>query len=302
MKLLIIGSKGFIGSNLYHFYSSQKEFELWQCDILPSSVDDKNYFIINTEIQGFDFIFKNNQFDICINSSGNGHVGQSLVNPINDFSLNAFNVGKMLDAIRIYNPHCKFINISSAAVYGSPSTLPISENHPLQPLSPYGFHKVFAEQLCKEYSMFYDLKTCSLRVFSAYGNGLKKQLFWDMYQKCKTHENSIHFFGTGMETRDFIHIDDLLEAIKLIVLNSKFNGECINVASGIETSIKDATNSFSNQLPVKKKIVFNNQLKVGDPLNWKADITYLKSLGFSQKISLEEGLSNYSKWLQRNQL
>lgn len=302
MKLLIIGSKGFIGSNLFNYFNSQNGYQIWQCDVLKNSLNEQNYYTIDSEIQDYEFIFKKIQFDVCINASGNGHVSLSLNNPKHDFVLNTFNVFKMLEAIRVFNVNCKFVNISSAAVYGSPITLPISENHELQPLSPYGFHKMFAEQLCKQYYMLYNLKTCSLRVFSAYGNGLKKQLFWDIYQKYKSTDNKIELYGTGMETRDFIHIDDLIEAINLVILNCEFKSECINIATGIETKIKDATNFLLKQFPLKKEMVFNAQLKKGDPLNWQADVAYLKSLGFYQKISLEEGLSKYSKWVQENQL
>jgi UDP-glucose 4-epimerase len=274
---------------------------VYHCDVF-SKQDTENYVKLNSTDPDFDSLFENQQFDICINASGAGNVGMSLTDPLNDFTLNTHNVIKILEAIRKFNKNCKFLNLSSAAVYGSPNKLPISEDHPLQPLSPYGFHKVFAEQLCKQYFTFYNLSTCNLRVFSAYGNGLKKQLFWDTYQKSKLPGDSIIFFGTGNETRDFIHIEDLLEAIKLVIDKCEFNGDFINVASGVETTIKDATALLLNQIPVNKEVIFNNQIKKGDPLNWRADISKLKQLGFSQKISLELGLSKYSKWLQENQL
>ena len=90
---------------------------------------------------------------------------------------------KILVAIRDRNSSCKFINFSSAAVYGNPKFLPITENSVCKPLFPYGFHKLQSELLLTEYYNFFGLKTCSLRVFSAYGPLLKKQLFWDLYQK-----------------------------------------------------------------------------------------------------------------------
>jgi dTDP-glucose 4,6-dehydratase/UDP-glucose 4-epimerase len=297
MKVLIIGSQGFIGSNLLEHYRATNAFDVYHCDVLQLKNDD-TYCHINSENPNFESIFKNNQFDVCINASGIGNVSMSLINPLNDFILNTYNVIKILESIRIYNSNCKFLNISSAAVYGSPNKLPIAENHNLNPLSPYGHHKLISEQICQEYYTLFNIQTCNLRVFSAYGNGLKKQLFWDTYQKLKSEDAVIEFFGTGMETRDFIHIDDLIQAINLVIIKGKFNSDYINVASGIESSIKDVTNQFLDFFPLKKKTVFNNQVKKGDPLNWKADISYLISLGFTQKISISEGLLKYSKWLQ----
>ena len=94
--------------------------------------------------------------------------------------LNVSNVFKQLDAIRKFQPGCKYINLSSAAVYGNPESLPISEDHHLDPISPYGNHKKMAEEVCADFYTNYRIPTCSLRIFSAYGAGLQKQLFWDL--------------------------------------------------------------------------------------------------------------------------
>jgi len=297
MKVLIIGSQGFIGSNLLKYYQTTNVVDVYHCDIFKIE-NDKYYYQIDSVNPNFESIFRSNQFDVCINASGIGNVSMSLINPLNDFVLNTYNVIKILESIRIHNSNCKFLNISSAAVYGSPKVLPINENHILNPLSPYGHHKLISEQICKEYYTLFNIQTCNLRVFSAYGNGLKKQLFWDTYQKLISDDQVIEFFGTGMETRDFIHIDDLIQAINLVIVKGKFNSDCINIASGTESSVKDVTNQFLEFFSTKKKIIFNNQIKKGDPINWQADITCLVSLGFIQKITIKEGLLKYSKWLQ----
>lgn len=302
MKILVIGSKGFIGSNICKYYSSSKQVELWECDVLTSSIYTDNYFYVNASQPKYETIFKKQQFDICINASGSGNVSLSFNAPLNDFILNSFNVCKILDAIRLNNPKCKFVNFSSAAVYGNPSQLPIAENYEIKPLSPYGFHKSVTEKLCTEYYYFFKIRTCSLRVFSAYGPGLRKQLFWDIFQKSKAEGNLIELFGTGNETRDFIYIDDLCESINDVINNAPFKGECVNIASGIETDISTAADCLIQYLYPDKKIQFNGQSKKGDPLNWKADISYLKKFGFSPKISIKDGLLKYAEWVTKNQL
>lgn len=298
VKILIVGSKGFIGSSICRYFKVKQNIELWQCDIVTSS--DEKYFRLDSDFL-IEQVFSNIKFDVCINASGFGNVSLSFSQPYNDFVLNAANVVKILDAIRIYNHNCKFINFSSAAVYGNPISLPIIESDLIKPLSPYGFHKSVTEKLCAEYSSFFDIRTCNLRVFSAYGPGLKKQLFWDIYQKSKLNTDTIELFGTGNETRDFIYIDDLCNAINCVISNAPFYGECINVASGTETSIATAADYFCKNLIPNKKIIFNGKVKQGDPLNWRADISNLTSLGFSPSISIEEGLLNYSKWIIENQ-
>ncbi len=90
----------------------------------------------------------------------------------------------------------------------------------------------------------YGEKTGSLRVFSAYGAGLRKQIFWDMSQKMKSSEAV--FWGTGEETRDFIHVCDIARVIELCIEHATFLGECINVANGIQISIRESAELFAN--------------------------------------------------------
>lgn len=294
MKILIIGSRGFIGSHCVTYFEL-KNFEVWQADVNESSVE--NFYKINRQNSDYSILFKEHQFDICINASGSAHVGFSFENPSKDFELNVVNVQKILVAIRDYNSDCKFINFSSAAVYGNPTILPITENTTCKPLSPYGFHKWQSELLLTEYHKFFGINTCSLRVFSAYGPRLRKQLFWDLYQK-SIHGDRITLFGTGNETRDFIYIDDLLQIIDLVIENSTFQGSIYNVASQIETTIKEAATIFINTFAPHKKIEFNGNLKIGDPNNWYANIENLERYGYKPQFNLELGLKKYTEWLQ----
>jgi len=295
MKILVIGSKGFIGSHILNYFK-QNKFEVLGCDVV-NDYQSEDYIQIDATNSDYHFIFKNNQIDVCINCSGAASVPLSLQFPLKDFNLNTVNVFKILEALREYQPNCKFLNLSSAAVYGNPECLPISENAPLNPLSPYGIHKMQSEQICREFYNYYNILTCSLRIFSAYGNGLKKQLFWDMYQKF-SNNTIVELFGTGNETRDFIHIDDISKAIHCVVLNGKFQGEEINVANGEEFTIKYISDVFRNQLNTDIKIVFNNIVKPGDPLNWRADISVLQSMGYHPNVTIEEGINTYIQWIK----
>jgi dTDP-glucose 4,6-dehydratase/UDP-glucose 4-epimerase len=297
MKILIIGSRGFIGSHCVDYFKS-KSNQVWQADVVESAKN--NFFILNRHDSDFSKIFQEKQFDVCINASGSAHVGFSFENPSTDFELNVVNVQKILVAIRDYNPECKFINFSSAAVYGNPKTLPITENTLCKPLSPYGFHKLQSELLLTEYHKFFGLNTCSLRVFSAYGPRLKKQLFWDLYQK-SLQTDVISLFGTGNETRDFIYIDDLLQIIDLVIHHSNFQGSIYNVGSNIETTITEVAQIFIKTFSPEKQVVFNGEVKVGDPNNWLADMEILKEKGFKPQFNLSMGLKKYVAWLRENE-
>ncbi|MDX1903171.1 MAG: SDR family oxidoreductase [Thermonemataceae bacterium] len=295
MKILIIGSKGFIGQHCVNFFS-EKKHDVWTADILEE-LQQSQYFQISGAQTDFNFIFKQENFDICINAAGSANVAFSFESPEIDFELNVSNVHKLLVAIRKYNPTCRFINFSSAAVYGNPLRLPISEDFATKPLSPYGFHKLQSEYLLTEYHKFFGLNTCSLRVFSAYGEGLKKQLFWDLYQKAQKNDK-IELFGTGEETRDFIHIRDLVDVVNLLIQNANFEGDIFNVASGKEIKIAEAVKIFFDIYAPEKNYVFSGIRKIGDPNNWRADISAIQSMGFEPTTTLEEGLNLYTQWLK----
>lgn len=294
MKIIIIGSKGFIGSHLLGYFQQNGQ-TVYGADVLVD-YEAKNYFLIDASNSDFDDLFQFIEFDVCINCSGAASVPDSLKNPQRDYYLNTLNVFNLLDSIRKHQPKCRFLNLSSAAVYGNPVSLPVSENAALKPLSPYGFHKKNAEAICEEFTQFFGIKTCSLRIFSAYGNGLKKQLFWDIAQKAKRNP-SLTLFGSGLESRDFIHIDDILQAISLVIKKGDFNNGKYNVANGKEISIQHVAETLLNALEWTGDLNFNNEVRVGDPLNWCADISILKSLGYQQSVTISKGLNDYAKWI-----
>ncbi len=297
MKVLILGSEGFIGSNAVSYFV-EKGYEIYKADITLK--EEPRYQVINPEQPDFASLFKLAAFDVCINATGAANVQFSFNHPALDYSLNVANVYFLLDALRQYNPKCRFINFSSAAVYGNPEKLPIAEDASLHPLSPYGWHKLHSEQICLEFATHFGIKTVSLRVFSAYGQGLKKQLFWDVYQKTlHAVDNSIEVFGTGKESRDFIYIQDLLHALECVIKHADFKGEALNVASGQEITIEEAIGTLVSLLDEGLKINFTGKEKKGDPLNWKADISKLKIMGFSPTYTLIQGLKKTITWMKK---
>lgn len=298
MKILVIGSKGFIGSHCVDFFS--RENEVWECDVLMD-YNSPRYIFVESVDSDFQELFQKQQFDVCINCSGAASVPFSLENPYHDFQLNTLNVYKILEAIRKHNIECKYISMSSAAVYGNPEYLPISEADKLKPVSPYGVHKQIAEQICEEFSRFWRVKTCCIRIFSAYGPRLRKQLLWDIAQKAMKNKR-IELFGTGHETRDFIYATDVVEVIDTVIRQSHFNGDIINAANGQQVAIADIAHIMVKALNVSKEIIFNQVTRKGDPLNWEADVTRLFAMGYRPKTDIETGINNYVAWLRENVL
>ena len=297
MKILIIGSEGFIGSHLFRFLLQNNEVH--SCDF-GDIRGRKNYFQINPLNQKYFDILNVGKYDYVINCAGSANVGASILNPSYDFDANVHVVAKLLSAILETKHNTRLLNISSAAVYGNPETLPIFTEfaETATPISPYGVHKRITEILLENYYKSFNVQTCSLRLFSAYGNSQRKLLLWDLFKKFSENE-SVELFGTGNESRDYIHVEDICQQIELVLEKAEFKGEAYNIANGKEVFIKDVAGLYSNFFQ-SKKFEFNGTVRAGDPLNWKADIQRMKDWGYQQKVTFEEGVYQFIKWAQEN--
>lgn len=297
-NLIITGVNGFIGSHAAKLFL-QHNYNVIGTDVASVSiVEGIHYVQLNLISDDIDELLKEYKPCIIIHCAGMADVNYSIEHPDSDFTLNVMITRKLLYSIKEYAPMARFLFMSSAGVYGEPKILPITEKFELKPISPYALHKVMVEEMCSYFITQFNLDIRILRIFSCYGNGLKKQIFWDMGQKIK-NTGCLKLFGTGNETRDFIHIDDLARAI-LSIAESSWNGTYIyNVANGVEVKIREIAQIFCQNMGCNEEIiVFTQQIRAGNPSNWCADISCLKGLGYRQMVSLEEGIKEYVHWLK----
>lgn len=294
MKLLIIGSEGFIGSHCVQFFKNSGH-DVWGIDFAERPANNYNYIRCYKNKTAFADVFSVD-YSAIINCAGNGNVPVSINDPVLDFTANSYDTIRILDAIRKVCPKVKYIHLSSAAVYGNPENLPINEIDETIPISPYGYHKLIAEHICKEYSSIYNIKVAIVRPFSVYGPGLRKQMFWDWNKKLRSN-SEFELFGTGSESRDYIYIKDLVKAISLILEKGSFEGDIYNIGSGNETFIKEVAELFFDLPHITVSYKFNKVVRSGDPLNWKADTTKLGLLGFKCDYTLQEGIGELHAWL-----
>lgn len=211
-----------------------------------------------------------------IHAAGASSVSDSFLHPYRDFQQNVEVQAKMLEGIRQYGKNCFYVFLSSAAVYGEPETLPVREDMPCRPISSYGFHKRQAELLQEEYTRFFGLKGAVLRIFSAYGEGLERQVVYELTKKIQEAKDFLEVYGTGEETRDFIHASEVARIVYAIA-EKKAEG-VFNVASGKQTCIADLAQRLVNELRPGLPIVFTGEGKEGNPLKWEADITKLREI------------------------
>ncbi|MCC6179552.1 MAG: NAD-dependent epimerase/dehydratase family protein [Chloroflexi bacterium] len=232
--------------------------------------------------------------DVLIHAAGTAQVSESFDDPCADFASNVDLYLDVLEAVRDTAPRCRVALVSSAAVYGDPQVLPIGEDAPIAPVSPYGHHKAIAEQLGVMYHQVFGLATCSARIFSAYGRGLRRQVVYDAIQKFQTaHAGAPAVFrGTGDEARDFIHVEDVARGIDTLVRGADWTGEAYNLASGEATSIADLVATIRDELGSQAPVVFDGLAARGYPLVWRADVSRLQRLGFVPAWNLRRGIGD----------
>ena len=298
MKIAITGAGGFIGSALRAYHQSLGH-EVHA--ISRTLINEPGCYghCVNLHSEETYAFLKALQPDILIHAAGRSSVPNSVTDPAADFNSGPPVVFQLLDALRLHSPKSIFIFLSSAAIYGNPTRLPIGENDKANPISPYGFHKYQAELIVEEFAKLYQMKTASARIFSAYGAGMKKQLLWDICRKAVNNE-VIPLLGTGNEARDFIHYQDICRALQVVCEESDLTGQPINICSGNLTSITEISSMVSDCFPHKPLIKFTGNSLLGAPTRWQGDCTWLKQRGFQSGVSLEAGVDEYVSWFLSN--
>ena len=296
--VLVIGVAGFIGRYVARHFSEQGWSVIGIDNSPPENAPLSNlstYKRLQLPDSALNGLLKDHSPQVCIHCAGRASVGLSLVDPTADFHASTVLTFEILNALRLNAPSCQFIFLSSAAVYGNPESLPVSETQSLAPLSPYGFHKWQCEQLCLEFAKVYGLPTASLRIFSAYGPGLRRQVLWDICQKVIT-QNSFSLQGTGQESRDFIHALDIARALNVVATSARMQGEVYNLASGREIAITELASLVLDALEYDASPQFDGVVPTGTPLNWQADVSKLNALGFTASVPLERGIKTFANW------
>ncbi|MBE9139847.1 NAD-dependent epimerase/dehydratase family protein [Nodosilinea sp. LEGE 07088] len=233
---------------------------------------------------------------LIVACAGGSSVGASVNAPYVDFQRTVNSTVAILEFMRLHCPDAALVYPSSAAAYGVVERLPISEDAPLCPSSPYGVHKKIAEEIIAEYSRFFELKTIIVRLFSVYGEGFRKQLLWDACHRIAANETV--FFGTGDETRDWIHGSDAAELLVQAADYASSACPIVNGAYGEQVTVRDIlTKLFAlmhrNDLPQ-----FSGEVRSGDPLHYHADISKALAWGWQPHIDWQEGLRRYVSWFE----
>lgn len=237
---------------------------------------------------------------VILHCAGSGAVAHSFSQPVTDYRRSVETTLAMLEFARALPAAPRIVLASSAAVYGDQGDIDIGEDVKASPISPYGYHKAIAEMLCESYSRFFSLRTRIIRLFSVYGEGLRKQLLWDAVNKFKRGIPS--FFGTGEELRDWIHVED---AARLMVLSAITCDSSHAVYNGghVRASIREVLDMLAKAIQTPLSPVFSGEVHTGNPRRLTGTHGRAQQeLGFSGSIELQAGLRRYAAWFSANEV
>lgn len=202
----------------------------------------------------------------------------------------------VLEYVRCKAPNALTILASSAAVYGVAEQVPTPEYAPLNPISAYGTYKKQAEELCALYSREFRLKTVALRMFSVYGEELRKQLLWEACRRVDAGATT--FFGTGREVRDWIHGSDCASLMALLAdkRNVLADFTAMNAATGVATDTQTVLEILLGAMNTPLLPRFDGQARPYDPQTYVGSIGSARALGWAPKVMVSEGLRRYAAW------
>ncbi len=302
MKIFVTGGAGFVGKYLVISLLKKNHkvtiFDTSTQKMLKVKKITKNLTIVKGDIQKFSDLQKASfNSDLVVHLAAQISVNDSIKNP---HITNAINVTGTLNILQacVANKISKIIVASTAAVYGVTKNISVNEKHTTNPISPYGVSKLAMEKYVQSFTHSNKLDAICLRFFNIYGDGQSTEYagviskFIERLNKNKPLE----IFGAGTQTRDFVSIDDVVQAIEKSIKNLKGKrGNVYNIASGKSISIKELAKTLISISKKDVKITYR-KARVGDLKYSRASIKLArKELNYSPKISLEKGLKQFLK-------
>lgn len=307
MRILVTGGAGFIGSHVVNMLVDKG------CDVvvldnlstgalrnIDCHLKDGKVRFVEGDVRDFGLVDKSVQsVDAVVHLAAVTNVPYSVKDPTLTHDVNVTGTLNLLRAC-VKSDVDRFLYISSCAIYGEPEYLPIDERHSTNPISPYAASKLAAEYYCKTFQVAYGLKPVIMRLFNVYGprqgansyNGVIAEFLKNL----RSGRPPI-IYGDGMQTRDFVHVQDVIGAIWLCLNNGKVWGEAFNIGSGKATTLNGLAELLAKIVGKPLKPVYEES-KSGDIKHSFADVgKAARVLGYESKIPLEKGLANFVEWI-----
>jgi len=293
-KILVTGGAGFIG---YHLCKKLENLDsdLTIYDNLSSGTmknikDVPKAKFVKGDILDLKKLLSLPKTELIYHLAAQVVVPYSMENPLIDFETNAKGTLQVLEKVR--RDDAKLVFASSAAVYGNPTQLPTTEEYGFHPVSCYGLSKVVGEEYCGMYKDQYGLEITIMRFANVYGLRCHGVIH-DFLDKIAKNPSKLEIIGTGLQSRDFVHVSDVVDALVTVGSDKSSNGKTYNIGFGTTTKIIDLAKLILKILNMQNKTFITTT-----GVSWQGDINTIwfdisktrKELNWNPKVSLEDSI------------
>jgi len=303
-RVVVTGGGGFIGSNLAHLLL-EEGYEVTVYDDFSSGYRSNVASTPELKVVEGDVRDAEHVAEVAAGASIIFHLAASVGNkrsidhPREDASVNVLGTLNVLEAART-NGVGKVVYSSSAGIFGELRHLPIREDHPVEPDSPYGVSKLAAEKMCLAYAKLYDLEAVCLRYFNVYGRNQRYDAYGNVIP-IFAHQilsgERVTIFSDGEQTRDFVNVRDIARANLLAGRVTNVSG-AFNIASGDALTVNELV-ALVAAISGREPSIVHGPPRKGDVRHSRADISAARSgLGYEPVVGLADGLTEYIDWLR----
>ena len=314
MRLLVTGAAGFIGSNFVRMVATGRIEGISSVAVLDklTYAGVKDNLLLAQNISKYTFV----EGDICdsklvasmledvdgvINFAAESHVDRS-INGASDFvQTNIVGVQVLLDAIKGAGRKIRFLQVSTDEVYGSIESGSWTEDWPLQPNSPYSASKASGELLARSYNKTHGMDVVITRCSNNYGTHHFPEKLIPLFITNLIEGNKVPVYGTGMNVRDWLHVDDHCRGINQVLMKGR-SGEVYNIGGGRELTNNEITSLILEAMGAEESSIEYVEDRKGHDLRYSVDWTKInQQLGYVPQVKFEDGLSETIQWYRDNE-
>jgi UDP-glucose 4-epimerase len=293
-KVLVTGGAGFIGYHLCKKLSTLTDnltiYDNLSSGKMENIKDVPTANFVKGDILDLKALCGLPKQDLIYHLAAQVVVPYSMENPLIDFETNAKGTVCVLEKAR--KDDAKLVFASSAAVYGNPTVFPTPESYGFHPFSCYGLSKVVGEEYCQMYKEQYGLDIVITRFANVYGLRCHGVIH-DFLDKLAKNPNKLEIIGTGKQSRDFVHVSDVVNALVTVGFEPKFNGEVYNLGIGKTTTVLELAQLMLTILNLQNKTVVTTTNH-----SWQGDVTKIwfdnskarRELNWTPKVTLEDSI------------
>jgi UDP-glucose 4-epimerase len=311
LRIVVTGCAGFIGSNLVDFLLNTGHKVIGLDNLSTGNIENLEEALTQKEFNFHEVdLFENNNLDsyfkntdLVFHFAANADVRYGAEHPRKDLEQNTLVTHNVLEAMRKNMVH-KIVFSSTGSVYGEAPIIPTPEDSffPVQ-TSLYGASKIAAESLIEAYCETFGIQAWIFRFVSILGPRYSHGHVYDFYEQLRSDPSYLKVLGNGHQKKSYLHVDDCIKAIDVALRNSNDKINIFNLGIDAVCEVRDSINWICQFLSIDPRIDFGSTAKgwIGDNPHIHLDITRIQKLGWEPSKSIEQGVKDTIRYLQKNE-